>query len=507
MTDSPFYDELETRDPAEREAQLMQALSEQVAHAKANTGWYGESLADADPAEIDSRQALAGLPVTRKHDLIRLQAQRPPFAGMNALEPGEASMLFTSPGPIYEFMGRRGDFYGAGRMLYAMGVRKGDIVHNSFSYHLTPGAWIFQSGAQALGCAVIPGGVGNSEQQAQLIAHFRPKVHAGTPDYLKTLIEKGEEMKLDMSSIKIAVVGGGPLFPQLREWYEARGIQVFNTFGTADLGMVAYETTAFDGMVITEDKIVEVLVPGTGDPVATEGDVGEMVVTTLNPEYPLIRFATGDLTAITTEPSPCGRTNMRMKGWMGRADQTTKVRGMFVHPEQVAEVVKRHAEVAKARLVVDGPRRQGSRHLQVRGGGHQRRAEGSHRHDLQRRLQGAGRGGIRAGGEPAERRQGDRRHPQVRLMGRRRVPRFRALAAVWQMDRRMGNHPSHNCPNSSERPPQSGGFMRRTISPQLRLPPSLNQPQGWRYEAAGDPSCRPFFFEPSLTVQAGSARP
>ena len=354
MTDSDFYDELETREPADREAQLMQALSDQVANAKDNTGWYGGTLADVDPAEVNSRAALARLPVTRKHDLIKLQAERPPFAGMNVLEPGEAAMLFTSPGPIYEFQGRREDYYGSARMLHAMGVRQGDIVHNSFSYHLTPGAWIFQSGAQALGCAVIPGGVGNSEQQAQLIAHFRPRVHAATPDYLKTLIEKGEEMKLDMSSITIAIVGGGPLFPQLREWYNGRGIQVFNTFGTADLGMVAYETTAFDGMVITEDKIVEVLIPGTGEPVANEGDVGEMVVTTLNPEYPLIRFATGDLTAITTEPSPCGRTNMRMKGWMGRADQTTKVRGMFVHPEQVAEVVKRHAEVAKARLVVDG---------------------------------------------------------------------------------------------------------------------------------------------------------
>lgn len=353
MTDTDFYDDLETRDPADREAALMAALAEQVAHAKANAPWYRERLADIDPAEITSREALARLPVTRKHDLIKLQAGDPPFAGLATIEAGAARMLFTSPGPIFEFEARRDDYYGGARAFHAFGIRPGDIVHNSFSYHLTPGAWLIQSAAHALGCAVIPGGAGNTEQQVQVAAQYRPRAHAATPDYLKTLLEKADELKLDLSSIEIAVVGGGPLFPQLREWYQGRGITVFNTFGTAELGMVAYETSAFEGMVITEDKIVEVLVPGTGDPVANEGDVGELVVTTLNPEYPLIRFATGDLTAVTTAPSPCGRTNMRMKGWMGRADQTTKVRGMFVHPEQVAEVAKRHPEIKKARLVID----------------------------------------------------------------------------------------------------------------------------------------------------------
>lgn len=350
---SDHYDGLETRDPAEREAALMEALSAQIAHAKAKTAWYARSLADVDPASVGSRDALAALPITRKHSLIDAQKESPPLAGLNAMPVGEAAVAFTSPGPIFELMGTRDDYYSGARSVYAAGLRKGDIVQNSFSYHLTPGAWIFHSGARAVGCPVIPAGIGNTEQQAQVMAHFRPKGHAGTPDYLKSILEKGDEMGLDLTSVKSAVVGAGPLFPPLRDWYASRDIQVFNTFGTAELGIIAYETSAVNGMVIAEDKIVEIVVPGTGDPVEKIGDVGELVVTLLSPEVPLIRFATGDLTALTDAPSPCGRTNLRMLGWMGRADQTTKVRGMFVHPEQVADVVKRHPEIVKGRLVVD----------------------------------------------------------------------------------------------------------------------------------------------------------
>jgi len=347
------YDDLETRSPDAREADLMAALGKQVAHAKANSGWYAKALADVDPAAITSREALAGLPVTRKHSLIEAQRAAPPLAGLNAMDIGDAALVFTSPGPIFEVMGTRDDYYSGARSVYAAGLRKGDIVHNSFSYHLTPGAWIFHSAARAVGCPVIPAGIGNTEQQAQVMAHFKPKGHAGTPDYLKTLLEKGDELGLDLTSVKSAVVGAGPLFPPLRDWYAERGVQVFNTFGTAELGIIAYETAAQNGMVLSENIVVEILVPGTSEPVQNVGDVGELVVTLLSPEVPLIRFATGDLTALTDEASPCGRTNYRMLGWMGRADQTTKVRGMFVHPEQIADIIKRHPEIAKARLVVD----------------------------------------------------------------------------------------------------------------------------------------------------------
>jgi phenylacetate-CoA ligase len=350
---SEFYDTLETRDPEQREQELMIALSHQVAHAKSHSEWYAKALAQVDPTAINSRQTLASLPVTRKHNLIEPQKTHPPFAGLNGSSIGDSALIFTSPGPLFEMAPDKPDFYGSARAFFAAGMRKGDILHNSFSYHLTPGAWIMHSGARALGCPVIPAGVGNSEQQVQVMAQVRPKAHGGTPDYLKALIEKADEMALDVSSVTTALVGGGPLFPQLREWYGDRGIAVFNTFATAELGMIAYETASFEGLVVAEDKIIEILIPGTETPVANEGDVGELVVTLLNPDYPLIRFATGDLTAITTEPSPCGRTNMRMKGWMGRADQTTKIRGMFVHPEQVAEVNARHSEILKSRLEVD----------------------------------------------------------------------------------------------------------------------------------------------------------
>lgn len=352
MAADDYYDALETRAPAAREAALMAALAEQVANAKARTAWYGNLFKDIDPRKVASRKALAALPVTRKHDLIGLMKASPPMGGLNAMPLGEAAVIFTSPGPIFEYCTDRPDFYDAARALYAAGVRKGDIVHNSFSYHLTPGAWVMHAAARALGCPVIPGGVGNTEQQVQVMAQIRPSVFAGTPDFLKVMIETAEKMGVPLASVKKALVGGGPLFPQLRQFYKERGIQCLQSFATAELGNIAYESPALEGLIVSENKIVEIVAPGTGEPVEP-GQVGELVVTTLNPDFPLVRFSTGDLTAVLAGQSPCGRTNMRIKGWMGRADQTTKVRGMFVHPEQVAEVVKRHPEVKRARLVVD----------------------------------------------------------------------------------------------------------------------------------------------------------
>jgi phenylacetate-CoA ligase len=352
MAAGEFYDALETRSPEAREAALMAALAEQVANAKAKSAWYGRLFRDVDPRKVTNRAALAALPVTRKQDLIGLMKTSPPMGGLNALPLGEAAVIFTSPGPIFEYCTDRPDFYDAARALYAAGARKGDIVHNSFSYHLTPGAWVMHAAARALGCPVIPGGVGNTEQQVQVMAQIRPTVFAGTPDFLKVMIETAEKIGVPLPSVKKALVGGGPLFPQLRQFYKDRGIACLQSFATAELGNIAYESPALEGMIVSENKIVEVVMPGTGDPVAP-GQVGELVVTTLNPDFPLVRFSTGDLTALLPGQSPCGRTNMRIKGWMGRADQTTKVRGMFVHPEQVAEVLKRHPELTRVRLVVD----------------------------------------------------------------------------------------------------------------------------------------------------------
>ncbi|MCW5773235.1 MAG: phenylacetate--CoA ligase family protein [Rhodospirillaceae bacterium] len=353
MSAGDFYDSLETRSPEAREAALMAALGEQVANAKARSAWYASLFKDVDPRAVTSRAALAQLPVTRKHDLIALMKERPPMGGLNALPLGEAALIFTSPGPIFEYATDRPDFYDAARALYAAGIRKGDVVHNSFSYHLTPGAWVMHSAARAMGCPVIPGGVGNTEQQVQVMAQIGPAAYAGTPDFLKILLETADRLGLRLASVTKALVGGGPLFPQLRDFYRGRGIQCLQSFATAELGNIAYESPALDGLIVAESKIVEVLVPGTRDPVAEPGQVGELVVTSLNPDFPLVRFSTGDLTAVLPGQSPCGRTNMRIKGWMGRADQTAKVRGMFVHPEQVAEVMKRHPEVKRARLVID----------------------------------------------------------------------------------------------------------------------------------------------------------
>jgi phenylacetate-CoA ligase len=345
------YDELETRLPEAREAALMAALPEQVARARDKAPGFAEILAGVDAAAVTSREALAALPVTRKSDLMARQAEAPPFGGLAAVPVGEAAHLFASPGPIYEFESARPGFWRLERALFAAGFRAGDVVHNCFAYHLTPGGWMMDGAARGLGCAVIPGGVGNSEQQVQAIAHFRPSGYTGTPDFLKVLLDKGAELGLDCSSITRALVSGGALFPEMRQAYADLGVAVLQCYATADLGLIAYESEAREGMILDEDVIVEILRPGTGDPLP-EGEVGEVVVTTLNPDYPLIRFATGDLSAIMPGPSPCGRTAPRIRGWMGRADQATKVKGMFVQPAQVAEVLKRHAEVARARLVV-----------------------------------------------------------------------------------------------------------------------------------------------------------
>jgi phenylacetate-CoA ligase len=292
--------------------------------------------------------------VTRKSDLIALQTEAPPFGGLTA---GPAARLFGSPGPIYELETARSDFWRTERALHAAGFRAGDVIHNCFAYHLTPGGWILDSSARALGCAVIPAGVGNTEQQVQAIAHFRPDGYTGTPDFLKVLLDKAAELGLDCSSIVRALVSGGALFPALRQEYAERGVATLQCYVTADLGLISYETTGPDGavgegMVVDEGLMVEIVRPGTSDPLP-EGEVGEVVVTTLNPDYPLIRFATGDLSAVFPGPSPCGRTNMRLRGWMGRADQATKVKGMFVQPAQVAEVTRRHPEIVKARLTVE----------------------------------------------------------------------------------------------------------------------------------------------------------
>ena len=346
-----YYDDLETRNPEAREAALMAALPAQIAHAKAKAPAYAEILAGVDPAAVASRAALAQLPVTRKGDLLRRQSPAAPFGGLAAMPVTAAARLFASPGPIYEFETARQGFWRLERALFAAGFRAGDIVHNCFAYHLTPGGWMMDGAARSLGCAVIAGGVGNSEQQVQAIAHFRPSGYTGTPDFLKVLLDKGVELGADCSSITRALVSGGALFPALRQSYAERGVAVLQCYATADLGLIAYESEAREGMILDEEIIVEILRPGTGDPLP-EGEVGEVAVTTLNRDYPLIRFATGDLSAVMPGSSPCGRTAPRICGWLGRADQATKVKGMFVQPAQVAAVLKRHGEIARARLVV-----------------------------------------------------------------------------------------------------------------------------------------------------------
>ncbi len=350
MADAPHYDQLETRDPEQRERAQFNLLPDLVRHAMAAPGW-AEHLKGVEPTAVTSRVALAKLPVLRKAHLHELQARRPPFAGLVASSPGAIARIFMSPGPIFEPEGYAEDWWRAARARHAAGIRKGDIVHNTFAYHLTPGGWILDSGARALGCAVIAAGPGNTEQQLEAIRILKPTVYIGVPDYLKILLDKASETGKDASSIRKALVGGGALFPSLRAEYTRRGISTFQTYATADLGIIAYESEALEGMIVDEGVIVEVVRPGTGNPVPV-GDVGEVVVTAFNRDYPMIRFATGDLSAVLPGISPCGRTGMRIKGWLGRADQTTKVKGMFVHPEQVAEVAKRHLGLGRVRLVV-----------------------------------------------------------------------------------------------------------------------------------------------------------
>jgi phenylacetate-CoA ligase len=354
---SEFFDALETRAPAQREADLMAALPRQVAHAQASASAYSEILAGVDAAGITSRAALTSLPVTRKHELLERQRaarESDPFGGFSSLVRGPGMPhVFSSPGPIYEPEGRTVNYWRAARALYAAGFRSGELVHNAFSYHMTPGAFIMESGAHAIGCTVFPAGIGQTEQQLQAIAELRPEAYMGTPSFLRILVEKAAETGSDIGSMRKALTGGEALPPSLRDWFAGHGVEAYQSYATADLGLIAYETRAREGLVLDEGVIVEIVRPGTGDPVP-EGEVGELVVTTLNPDYPLIRFGTGDLSAILGGACSTGRTNTRIKGWMGRADQTTKIRGMFVHPGQVADIARRFPEVIKARLVVTG---------------------------------------------------------------------------------------------------------------------------------------------------------
>jgi phenylacetate-CoA ligase len=357
--DGPFYDAQEQRDPAERETALMAALPQVIAAAKQHAPAYRDRLAAVQPAEIADRRALADLPLTRKSDLIELQRQNPPFGGFCAVPVVALARVFASPGPIYELEARRPDFFRMARALYAAGIRSGDLLHNTFSYHLTPAGTMLESAAQSLGCPVIPAGTGNTEQQLRVIADLRPVAYVGTPSFLKILLDRAAEEGSDIGSLKKALVGAEAFPSALRVEFASRGIAALQCYGTADLGLIAYESRApdgsvCDGMVLDEGVIVELVRPGTADPVVP-GEVGEVVVTTLTPEYPLIRFATGDLSALLPGPSPCGRTNHRIRGWLGRADQTAKVRGMFVHPVQVAEIASRHTSIIRARLVIERP--------------------------------------------------------------------------------------------------------------------------------------------------------
>ena len=358
------YDALEACDAALREARLMAALPVQVAHAQANTGVFAQGLVGIDAASLTSRAALARLPVIRKHELLeRQQAARQaggdPFGGFATIgwralgSLRRAQRVYQSPGPIYEPEGTGADYWRLARALHAAGLRAGDLVHNCFSYHLTPGGLMMESGALALGCTVFPGGVGNTELQLQAMAELRPDAYIGTPSFLKILVDKAAETGVDIGSLRKALVGGEAFPPSLRDYLAERGIQAYQSYATADLGLIAYETAAREGLVVDEGVIVEIVRPGSGDPVA-DGEVGEVVVTTLNPDYPLIRFGTGDLSAVLPGACSTGRTNTRIRGWLGRADQTAKVRGMFVHASQVAEVLKRHPEIGRARLVVEG---------------------------------------------------------------------------------------------------------------------------------------------------------
>ena len=348
MIASPYFDQLETLDPDERETDLFARLPGFVARLKSGLPAWATLLRDVAAETLTNRIALATVPILRKSDLTRLQVEHPPLGGLSQ---AAAARLFMSPGPIFEPQAIHPDPWSLSRALYAAGFRRGDLLHNCFSYHMTPGGFIFDEAARAMGMSVFPAGVGSTEMQVDAIAHLKPAGYSGTPDYLKIILDKAAELGRDVSSLKKALVSGGALFPSLREEYRQRGIAVLQAYATADLGCIAYESSAMDGMIVNEGIIVEIVRPGTGDPVP-DGEVGEVAVTTFNETYPLIRFATGDLSAFMAGPSPCGRTNRRIKGWMGRADQTTKIKGMFVHPSQIAEIGKQHSELGRLRLVV-----------------------------------------------------------------------------------------------------------------------------------------------------------
>jgi phenylacetate-CoA ligase len=356
-----FHDALETRTAEERAVALAAALPAQVARAMALPG-FAAHLAGTDPAAVTDRAALARLPVLRKSALAAAQAARPPFGGFAA---GAATLahVFQSPGPIYEPGSRARDWWRLGRFLTACGVGEGDILQNCFSYHLTPAGMMFENAAEAIGATVIPAGTGQTELQVQAARDIGCTVYAGTPDFLKVILDAAAESGAPLGFTK-AAVSGGALFPSLRQEYAERGIACLQCYATADLGLVAYESAGGEGMIVDEGVVVEIVRPGTGDPVP-DGEVGEVVVTTFNADYPLIRFATGDLSAVMPGASPCGRTNLRIRGWMGRADQTTKIRGMFVRPEQVAALVARHPEVARARVVAGRDGEQDTMTVQV----------------------------------------------------------------------------------------------------------------------------------------------
>ena len=354
---SQHYDALETRNPAQREAALMAALPLQIAHAQKYAPAFAQSLQGVNASSVTSREALAKLPVIRKYELLaQQQAQRGSnvFGGFAAIGFGKnMPRVFASPGTIYEPEGAHADYWRMARAIYAAGFRAGELAHNCFSYHFTPAGSMMETGAHAIGCTVFAGGTGQTEQQVSAMSELKPAGYIGTPSFLKIIVEKAAEMGVSLPSVSKALVSGEAFPPSLRDWLAERGISGYQCYATADLGLIAYETQAREGLVLDEGVIVEIVRPGTGDPVP-EGEVGELVVTTLNPDYPLIRFGTGDLSAVLPGQCPTGRTNVRIKGWMGRADQTTKVRGMFVHPGQVAEVVKRFPEIRRARLVVTG---------------------------------------------------------------------------------------------------------------------------------------------------------
>jgi len=352
MSGSPYYDERETRDQAERERSLFQRLPKQIDYAKTRAAAYAELLAEVDPHQVRSADVLARLPVVRKSELLERQQANRPFGGFDALPMAETARVFGSPGPIYEPEPPGDNYWRMARALYAAGIRRGMLVHNTFAYHFTPAGVMMETGARALGCPVFPAGTGQTELQVQAIADLQATAYAGTPSFLKIILEKAEELGQDLSCLSHGLVSAEALPPSLRETLSGKGVDVLQCYATADLGLIAYESPALEGLIVDEDIIVEIVTPGTGEVVA-KGEVGEVVVTNFSPAYPLVRFGTGDLSAVLPGASPCGRTNLRIKGWMGRADQTTKVKGMFVHPSQVNDVVKRFPEVLRARLVVD----------------------------------------------------------------------------------------------------------------------------------------------------------